>query len=138
MLGVLKKIAAVAGQTKAVVQQLSTDIKTQREYERLADIDDSAPAPEPQPQCPIEESEPEKGEEDQSQGAMGKWNTFENTLTQNAIAEIRGIDDDKDLDDFAARNFEKKKKREVYNWWSWDIITDIDDWSRMVFFFSKT
>ena len=47
LLDTLEKIAAETGQTRAGIQQLSSDIKTQHEYERLADIDDSAPEPQP-------------------------------------------------------------------------------------------
>jgi hypothetical protein len=37
------------------------------------------------------------------QDVIGKWSTPAYTLTQDAIAEIRGIDDDNELVDFAAK-----------------------------------
>ena len=107
MLDTLEKIAAETGQTKESLEALPSKIITaqqlqleQQERETIRqldeiDIDDSVPPPpEPQPQGAIEESEPEKGEEDQSQDATGKGNTPENTLSQSAIAEIRGINNE--------------------------------------------
>jgi hypothetical protein len=54
-------------------------------------------------------------------------------LTQNAIATIRGLDDYDKLFYFTVKNFEKKIRDGLIIVDRRDRITDIDDWSRMVF-----
>ena len=136
LLDTLEKIAAETGQTKQSLETLPVDIATARSQQRrkeqmLEQIRQRQFEEEPE----LEQEQPEQiytAKRDE-QDIVEKWSTPENTLTQDAIATIREINNDDELIDFAASKFEKKKREKYIIDGRSYRINDINDWSRMVF-----